>query len=129
MNSQLLFLTMCIPLRIIFALLPNYNLIKMIGINFNPKIFYILYGLVLLAISFGFLYLYFLNKRLDAQEAGGKTWWHNLRLLHGMLYLCASIYILWNINNLEMIRYASLPLVLDVIIGLGSFINHRYLKN
>lgn len=128
MNSRLLFLTMCIPLRVIFALLPNYNLIKKIGIKFNPKIFYTLYALILLVISFGFLYLYFTNSRLNAPEAGGKTWWYNLRLLHGMLYLCATIYILWNINNLEMIKYASLPLILDVIVGLCSFINHRYLK-
>ena len=128
MNSQLLFLTMCIPLRVIFALLPNYNLLKKIGLNFNPKIFYVFFGLILLIISIGFIYLYFTNKRLNAPEAGGKTWWHDLRLLHGMLYLCASIYILWNINDLKMIRYASLPLMIDVVIGFGSFINHRYKK-
>ena len=59
MNSQLLFLTMCIPLRIIFALLPNYDLVKRFNFNINPKLFYTIVGLVFLAISIGFLYLYF----------------------------------------------------------------------
>lgn len=129
MNSQLLFLTLCIPLRIIFALLPNYKLIeKYIPIKLNKKLFYQVVGIIFLCIAVGFLYLYFTNERLNAPEAGGKTWWHNLRLLHGLLYLCASIYILWNINNINLIRYASIPLIIDVIIGLLSFINYRYLK-
>lgn len=129
MNSQLLFLTLCIPLRIIFALLPNYKLIeKYIPIKLNKKLFYQVVGIIFLCIAVGFLYLYFTNERLNAPEAGGKTWWHNLRLLHGLLYLCASIYILWNINNINLIRYASIPLIIDVIVGLLSFINYRYLK-
>ncbi len=127
MNSQLLFLTMCIPLRIIFALLPNYDLVKRFNFNINPKLFYTIVGLVFLAISIGFLYLYFTNKRLNAPEAGGRTWWHNLRLLHGLLYLCASLYILWNVNDLEKIKLASLPLTIDVLLGLGVFFRHRYL--
>jgi hypothetical protein len=129
MNSQLLFLTLCIPIRIIFALLPNYKLIeKYIPIKLNKKLFYQVVGIMFLGIAIGFLYLYFTNERLNAPEAGGKTWWHNLRLLHGLLYLCASIYILWNINNINLIRYASIPLIIDVIVGLLSFINYRYLK-
>lgn len=94
----------------------------------NKKLFYEVVGLIFLCISVGFLYLYFTNERLNATEAGGKTWWHNFRLLHGLLYLCASIYVLWNINNIDLIRYASIPLVIDVIIGLFFFINYRYLK-
>ena len=129
MNSQLLFLTLCIPLRIIFALLPNYKLIeKYIPIKLNKKLFYQVVGIIFMCIAVGFLYLYFTNERLNAREAGGNTWWHNLRLLHGLLYLCASIYILWNINNINLIRYASIPLVIDVIVGILSFINYRYLK-
>lgn len=129
MNSQLLFLTLCIPIRIIFALLPNYKFIeKYIPIKLNKKLFYQVVGIIFLCIAVGFLYLYFTNKRLNAPEAGGKTWWHNLRLLHGLLYLCASIYILWNINNISLIKYASIPLLIDVIVGILSFINYRYLK-
>ena len=127
MNSQLLFLLMCIPTRIIFALLPNYDLVKRLNFNINPKLFYTIVGLVFLAISIGFLYLYFTNKRLNAPEAGGRTWWHNLRLLHGLLYLCASLYILWNVNDLEKIKLASLPLTIDVLVGLGAFFRHMYL--
>ena len=128
MNSQLLFLTLCIPIRIIFALLPNYKIIeKYIPIKMNKKLFYQVVGIIFMCIAVGFLYLYFTNKRLNAPEAGGKTWWHNLRLLHGLLYLCASLYILWNVNDLEKIKLASLPLTIDVLVGLGAFFNYRYL--
>ena len=127
MNSQLLFLTMCIPTRIIFALLPNYNLVKKLNFNVNPKLFYTIVGLVFLAIAIVFLHLYFTNERLNASEAGGYTWWHNLRLLHGLLYLCASLYILWNVNDLEKIKLASLPLAIDVLVGLGAFFRQRYI--
>ncbi len=128
MSSELLFFTLCIPIRIIFALLPNYKLIeKYIPIKLNKKIFYQVVGIIFLCIAVGFLYLYFTNERLNAREAGGKTWWHNLRLLHGLLYLCASLYILWNVNDLEKIKLASLPLAIDVLVGLGAFFRHRYL--
>ena len=40
MNSQLLFLLMCIPTSIIFALLPNYDLVNRLNFNINPKLFY-----------------------------------------------------------------------------------------
>ena len=82
-------------------LLKFFNKIK---IKINTNIFYTIFGIILLLISFGFLYLFFGNKRLKAGEAGGKTWWHNLRLFHGMMYLCASIYILKNILNLLMMN-------------------------
>ena len=127
MNSIFLFMLFCIPIRIILTLLPNYELIKKYIPIKNIKIFYQVLGIIFLCISIGFLYLYFTNSRLKAPEAGGLTWWHNLRLLHGLLYLCASIYILYNINDIQLIKYASIPLLFDVILGLLSFINYRLL--
>ena len=50
-------------------------------------------------------------------EAGGYTWWHQLRLFHGLIYLCASIYILYNLQNKDFIKYASIPLFIDVWIN------------
>ena len=62
-------------------------------------------------IAFGFLYLYFTNGRLNAPEAGGKTWWSKLRIIHGLLYLTAGIYALQN-NKLCWV-----PLLIDVVFG------------
>ena len=67
MSPELLFFTLCIPLRIIFALLPNYKLIeKYIPIKMNKKLFYQVVGIIFLCIAFGLLYLYFTNERLYA---------------------------------------------------------------
>jgi len=119
LNSKLLFLIACIPSRIFLSIIPILNI--------NSPIFYLFFGLILFLISSGFLYLYFTNKRLDAMEAGGYTWWHQLRLFHGLIYLCASIYILYNLQNKNFIKYASIPLFIDVIIGLCAFIYYRFI--
>jgi hypothetical protein len=119
LNSKLLFLIACIPSRIFLSIIPLLNI--------NSSIFYLIFGLILFLISSGFLYLYFTNKRLDAMEAGGYTWWHQLRLFHGLIYLCASIYILYNLQNKNFIKYASIPLFIDVIIGLCAFIYYRFI--
>ncbi len=76
---------------------------------------------VLIGIGISFLILYFKKLRLDAPEAGGKTWWNNLRPIHGLLYIAAGTMLL--IPNLR--SYAWLALIIDVILGLSSWIIHR----
>ena len=76
---------------------------------------------ILMGIGISFLILYFKNLRLDAPEAGGKTWWNNLRPIHGLLYVAAASMLL--IPNLK--SYAWLALIIDVILGLSSWIIHR----
>jgi|TARA_B110000967_G_C18600121_1_gene418787 hypothetical protein len=110
-KRTLLFLLACIPARIILALLPLY-----IESSYLPY-----YGLLLLIPTLGFLYLYFNNLRLNAVEAGGHTWWADYRLIHGLLYLCASIY------ALQEKILAWIPLTIDVVLGLVLFII-RYLS-
>ena len=131
-SSEILFLLLCFPIRILISILPNKKLLNkffgFLNIKINYNHFYLIFGLILLIISIGFLYLYFFNKRLKANEAGGKTWWHHLRLFHGLMYLCASIYILKNIGNNKLIKYATIPLSVDVIVGFISFINYRFIK-
>ena len=101
----LLFLVLCIGIRLILALIPLY-----LSKKWLPY-----FGLVILIISLSFLYLYFTNGRLKAPEGGGKTWWAKYRLIHGLLYLTAAIYLL------EKERIASIPLFIDVILGLILF--------
>jgi hypothetical protein len=55
-----------------------------------------------------------------AFEAGGKTWWAELRLIHGLMYLAAAIY------ALQLKDVASIPLTIDVIFGLTVFLNKHY---
>ena len=104
------FLMLCIPLRIILAVIPLY-----INIDFLPY-----YSIVLFLISIGFLYNYFNNSRLHAPEGGGYTWWFEYRLIHGLLYMLSFIY------ALNKKRIASIPLFIDVIVGIVLFIlNHK----
>ena len=111
MNSKLLFLLGCIPTRL---------LIVYFFYNMSPgKLKYL--SIPLFIISFGFLYLYFMNGRLNAPEAGGVTWWTHLRILHGLLYLCAAIYAVQG-NKLVWV-----PLLLDVWFGLIYFLVHHYI--
>tara|TARA_B110000967_G_C18895005_1_gene569969 strand:- start:589 stop:948 length:360 start_codon:yes stop_codon:yes gene_type:complete len=110
-NSINYFLFGCIPARILIAVIPLIASAKIL--------FY--YSFILLAIAIGFLYLYFTNGRMNAPEAGGKTWWANYRIIHGLLYLIAA----WYAFNKQQIAYA--PLSLDVCIGLGLFLNKHYL--
>jgi hypothetical protein len=111
-KSILYFLIGCIPIRILIALIPI----------FIDKNYLHYYSYILASFAIGFLYLYFNNLRLNAFEAGGVTWWAEYRLLHGMLYLIASIY------AYQMKSIAWIPLAIDVILGYILFINKHCIK-
>jgi hypothetical protein len=103
------FLLGCIGVRTILAISPLY---------LDKSLFYML-GTITMIIGTSFLYLYFFNGRMNAPEGGGVTWWANYRLIHGLLYICASIYLF------QKKRLAWLPLTIDVLLGLILFIiNH-----
>jgi hypothetical protein len=105
-ESKYLFLFGCIPIRFFLSILPSY---------INEKLLFY-YGFILLSISLSFFYLYFFNKRLNAFEAGGNTWWSKFRIIHAILYFCAAIL------SLKNKQIASLPLFIDSIFGLFIFI-------
>ena len=111
-QSKLFFLLGCIPMRIGIALLPMYL----------DKQWLSYFGLILLAISLGLFYLYFTNQRLDADEAGGVTWWSKYRILHGSLYMSAAVYAFMKSSR------ASIPLFADVVIGMGLFLDQHYIQ-
>lgn len=112
-KSILYFLLGCIPIRIIIAIIPTI---------INP-IYLPYYGILLLIQAISFFVLYFGHFRLYADEAGGKTWWSELRLIHGLLYLCASIY------AMQKKVIAWIPLTIDIIVGLAFFIYHHTVNN
>tara|TARA_Y100001970_G_C13705424_1_gene589266 strand:- start:70 stop:438 length:369 start_codon:yes stop_codon:yes gene_type:complete len=108
-NRIIFFLLGCIGSRLILAVLPLYL----------SKEWLKYFGIIILIIALSFLYLYFTNGRLKAPEGGGNTWWAKFRLIHGLLYLTAAIYLF------QKERLASIPLFIDVILGLILFILNK----
>ena len=108
MNPSLLFLFACIPTRLLLVYISTII----------PQDLLKYFGIPLILVSFGFLFLYFTNGRLNAPEAGGITWWSNIRLIHGLFYLAASIY------AFQSKPFVWIPLSLDVIFGFIAFILH-----
>jgi hypothetical protein len=113
MNSIALFLLVCIPMRIFLAWISTKIPVQYLGI----------FATLLLAMSLGFLYLYFTKGRQVAPEAGGVTWWADYRLLIGLLYMSAAIYAFQGRNDLVWV-----PLTMDVIFGLVIFADkHKFI--
>lgn len=109
----LYFLVGCITARTLLAILPIYLPYKWLQI----------YSIPIFLIGASFLFLYFTDGRLNAPEGGGITWWANYRLMHGVLYLAASIYLF------KKQRFAWIPLGLDTLLGLSLFLfKHSFIK-
>ena len=74
-------------------------------------------GIIALLPAIGFFYLFFSGKRKVGTETfGAKIWWNNLRPVHGILYFLFAIYAIYGD------KIAWIFLLLDVIIGLVSFL-------
>lgn len=102
----LYFLLGCIGVRSILAVSPIY-----IPENMLPIL-----GIITITIGTSFLFLYFTNGRMNAPEGGGVTWWAKYRLIHGLLYVTASIYLF------QKQRTAWIPLTIDLLLGLVVFL-------
>ena len=72
----------------------------------------------LLIIGLGFIYKALLGSNNEVQVA--KVFWHETRYVHGVLYIMASIYLLY--NNLDI---CSLVLLLDLLFS----ILYRFIYN
>jgi len=106
------FLFGCVPVRFIMAL----SLLAM------PPELVTLTASALAAIGVSFALLYMFKLRLNAPEGGGQTWWNYLRPLHGVLYLFAAHLLV--IGNR---RYASMVLIIDVIVGMVAWRNNSFM--
>ena len=81
-------------------------------------------GYIFLVPAIGFLYIYINNLRKSGLEVfGDKIWWNDLRPIHAFLYLLFSYYAINEYNN------AYIFLLIDVIIGLLTFLLYHYKKN
>ena len=107
----LLFLIGCIGTRILFVIFAK---------NAN-KLFLKMMGYLALLPAIGFFYLFFTGSRKTGAEVfGDNIWWTNLRPIHGFLYL------LFAYNAINGNNSAWVYLLLDVIIGLFSFLIFHY---
>jgi len=74
--------------------------------------------------AIGFFYLFLTGSRKTGAEVfGDKIWWNNLRPIHGVLYL------LFAYNAINGNMDAWIYLLVDVIIGLASFLLFHYYNN
>ena len=110
----LLFLIGCIGTRTLFlylAKIANKTYLKYIGY-------------LALIPAIGFIYLFLSGARKTGTEVfGDKIWWNNLRPIHGLLYL------LFAYNAINGNKMAWVYLLIDVIIGLISFLGFHYYNN
>ena len=103
----LLFLFGCITLRCFLVFLAK-------GASKNLLL---AMGTIALLPAIGFFYLFFSGKRKVGSETfGAKIWWNNLRPIHGILYFLFAIY------AIRGDKRAWIFLLIDVIIGLSSFL-------
>ena len=107
----LLFIFGCISIRLLFVYIA-----KTVDKSYLPIL-----GLLALIPAIGFFYIFFTNSRETGPEVfGEKIWWNNLRILHGLLYLIFAIL------AITIQSYAWIPLLIDVSIGLLSFLYFHY---
>ena len=110
----LLFLFGCIGTRAIFVYLAK-----------NVNTTYLQYmGYLSILPAIGFFYLFLTGSRKTGAEVfGDKIWWNDLRPIHGILYL------LFAYNAINGNTFAWIYLLVDVIIGLVSFLSFHYYNN
>jgi hypothetical protein len=109
MNNLLLFIFVCMGLRMSAVYLAKKQiLLDKIGL------LYILFGL-------GIFTIYFLNLRETGVEVGGKKiWWDEYRPVFGAIWLT------FGVAAVKKIECAWVILLLDIILGYGLFIRHRW---
>ena len=107
----LLFLICCIGLRSLFVVIA-----KNIDIKYLPYL-----GYLALLPTLGFIYIFATDSRKTGAEVfGEKIWWNNLRPVHALLYG------LFAYNAINKNHNAWIYLLIDVLIGLSSFLIFHY---
>ena len=112
-QSLLLFLIGCIGVRSLFVIIAKYT---------NTK--YLKYlGYLALLPATGFIYIYLTGSRKTGVGVfGEKIWWNHLRPIHSILYF------LFAYNAIIGNKQAWIYLLVDVLIGLISFLIHHYVN-
>jgi len=108
----LLFLIGCIGTRLSLVYIA-----KNISINLLRYM-----GYLTLIPGIGFIYIYLTGSRKTGAEVfGDKIWWNDLRPIHGILYL------LFSYNAIIGNKNAWIYLLIDVVLGLTSFLVYHFI--
>ena len=109
-----LFLVGCIGVRLFLVYIA-----KTISLKYLPYM-----GYIALLPAIGFMTIYLTKMRKTGSEVfGGKIWWNDLRPVHSLLYG------LFAISAISQSELSWIYLLVDVTIGLLSFIIHHYNSN
>ena len=108
-----------ILINFVFGCVFIRSLFVIISYKINKKYLPILGTLAILpAIGFFLIYFKLINRKSGA--LGQKIWWDNLRPIHALLYLIFSYL------AIKKSRFSYIPLLIDVLIGIISFVNNHY---
>ena len=112
-QGMLMFLIGCIGVRSLFVIIAKY---------INKQ--YLKYlGYLALLPAIGFIYIYLTGSRKTGAETfGQKIWWNDLRPIHSILYF------LFAYNAIIGNTQAWIYLLVDVLLGLISFLIHHYVN-
>jgi hypothetical protein len=109
----LLFLIGCIGVRSLFVIIA-----KSVSITYLKYL-----GYLALLPAIGFMYIYLTGSRKTGAETFGETiWWNNVRPVHSILYF------LFAYNAIIGNRQSWIYLLVDVLIGLVSFLTYHYVN-
>ena len=110
----LLFLIGCIGTRTVFVYLAK-----------NANVTYLKYmGYLSILPAVGFFYLFLTGSRKTGPEVfGDKIWWNDVRPIHGVMYF------LFAYNAIYGDTSAWIYLLVDIVVGLGSFLLFHYYNN
>lgn len=109
----LLFLIGCIGSRSLFVIIAKYS----------NKIYLKYLGYLALLPAIGFMYIYLTGIRNTGLGAfGEEIWWNHLRPVHSILYF------LFSYNAIIGNKQAWIYLLVDVLIGLISFLKYHYIN-
>jgi hypothetical protein len=110
----LLFLIGCIGTRTLIVYLAK-----------NANVTYLKYmGYLSILPAVGFFYLFLTGSRKTGPEVfGDKIWWNDVRPIHGVMYF------LFAYNAIYGDTSAWIYLLVDVVVGLGSFLLFHYYNN
>jgi hypothetical protein len=108
-------------LLFLFGCIGTRSLLVYIAKNLSKQYLFYLGWLTLIPAT-GFMYIFLTGTRQTGAEVfGDKIWWNDLRPVHSLIYFAFSYNaIMGNMN-------AWVYLLVDVIIGLISFLTHHYM--
>jgi hypothetical protein len=109
----LMFLIGCIGSRSLFVIIAKY-----IDTQYLKYL-----GYLALLPAIGFMYIFLTGSRKTGAEVfGEEIWWNNLRPIHSILYF------LFAYNAIKGNNQSWIYLLVDVVIGLISFLIHHHLN-